>query len=90
MTTNINKEYEDISISRDDDGDYILKFYADGRNVSDFLVSESQMEQIASMIFIDKACEWLKGAMLYDDIYGVGTNENIKELINDFKKAMEE
>ena len=38
---------------------------------------------------IDKACEWLKSVMLDDDIYGVGNNvENLKELINDFKKAM--
>ena len=39
---------------------------------------------------INKACEWLKSVMLNDDIYGVGNNiENLKELINDFKKAME-
>ena len=39
---------------------------------------------------IEKACEWLESAMLIDDIYGVGNNvENLKELINDLKKAME-
>ncbi len=38
---------------------------------------------------IEKACEWLESVMLNDDIYGVGNNiENLKELINDFKKAM--
>ena len=38
---------------------------------------------------IDRACEWLESVMIDDDIYGVGNNiENLKELINDFKKAM--
>ena len=38
---------------------------------------------------VDKAVEWLESVMLTDDIYGVGNDiENLKELINDFKKAM--
>lgn len=38
---------------------------------------------------VDKAVEWLESVMLNDDIYGVGNNiENLKELINDFKKSM--
>ena len=83
------KEYESLSISQDDDGDYKLQFYYEGRKVSDFLICKKRMEQIASMIFIHKACEWLESVMLNDDIYGVGNNiENLKELINDFKKAM--
>ena len=88
MTTNINKEYEDISISRDDDGDYILKFYADGRNVSDFLVSKSQMEQIASMIVFDKVSEWLY-EQAKSEIHIV-SQEDIMSFINKLKKAKEE
>ena len=38
---------------------------------------------------VEKAVGWLESVMLNDDIYGVGDNiENLKELINDLKKAM--
>lgn len=50
---------------------------------------KTDVEYTRTDAFIEKACEWLEGAMLIDDIYGVGNNiENLKELINDFKKAM--
>lgn len=43
----------------------------------------------SGLVDIEKACEYLESVMLNDDIYGVGNNiENLKELINDFKKAM--
>ena len=83
------KEYEGLSISKDDDGDYNLQFYYEGRKVSDFLICKERMEQIASMIFIQKACEWLEknlpSAMVRSDYYMFNG-----EFIKDFKNAMEE
>ena len=82
------KEYEGLSISQDDDGDYNLQFYYEGRKVSDFLICKERMEQIASMIFIQKACEWLEknlpSAMVRSDYYMFNG-----QFIEDFKKAME-
>ena len=82
------KEYEGLSISKDDDGDYKLQFYDEGPKVSDFLICKKRMEQLASMIFIHKACEWLKKnlpqAMVRSDYYMFNG-----EFIKDFKNAME-
>lgn len=77
------KEYDEIGISQDDDGDCKLQFYYEGRKVSDYLIHKVRMEQIAFNIFIEKACKWIdrnNPPIIGGDYW--------EDFIEQFKKAM--
>lgn len=69
--------------------EYAYKNYEQGGNSDTWEDIYTDGAEYGYQLAVDKACEWLKSVMIDDDIYGVGDNiDNLKELINDFKKSM--